>query len=604
MADSWLGEASSIEVDAAVQVVDEWLVSLGARRLSQEEFEKRSYPAIAGWRVAFELSCGITEADILVKSTFPWAHPTIFLVDPPGFPSFPHVEASGRLCVFPSGAEWDTTDPKALMIRTVTDASRLLEAGATGANDEDFRREITSYWDATPGLPAIHSLVSPGGPSREVLVFRGKDFVLIGNAKDEMGDWLSHRFPSLRARRTYERGLLCWLDRAPLPRAFPCTVSRVLGYVERAGLLDDLSSILASGVERTTIVLGFRSGDGNAFLSVDVQPSRTGHRRGTQPLKQWLADGFRPGRLPEKLAASRFLNNAILSRQDVRRVDARWIHGRDNNPDLEVLRAAQVALVGCGSLGSAVARLLAQSGVGAFVFIDPQTLASANTGRHLLGSSSVGLFKATEVARRLEGDLPHLYESHVVVGGWEDAAAKQPKTLLEADLVISTVGSWTRESLLDRWLADRRPKLPVIYGWTEPYAAAGHAVLVDRSVGTGCLACGMSAAGEPRLRVTDWAGSTLKQEAACGAFFQPYGPVQLEHVATLVAATALDRLLGQSQVGEEHRVWVGAARQLEQAGGKWSNDWLKRIGQKESGDRKVALAWTQDPSCQVCGGAR
>jgi antitoxin HicB len=74
---------------------------------------------------------------------------------------------------------------------------------------------------------------------------------------------------------------------------------------------------------------------------------------------------FRPGRVPEALELSRYLNSAPApQRLKVKRADSSWIHGRDADPKAQLLAQKKIAIIGIGSVGSFVAELLAASGVG------------------------------------------------------------------------------------------------------------------------------------------------------------------------------------------------------------------------------------------------
>ena len=67
-----------------------------------------------------------------------------------------------------------------------------------------------------------------------------------------------------------------------------------------------------------------------------------------------------------------------------------------------------VAIVGCGSLGSALADILVRAGVGRLTLIDPEVLRVENLGRHILTSRDVGQPKAYALARRLLEVNPEL----------------------------------------------------------------------------------------------------------------------------------------------------------------------------------------------------
>lgn len=595
MPDAWLKGRVGDVGQAAIHSVDEWMVKHGAPRLTNLS---GLYPAAAaGWRLAIEVGDQVVQLDLWLPTDFPWAKPSLVLVEKPGFPSFPHVERDGSLCLLPATAEWDTSAPVELVEQLIVDAAHLLEQGMRGDNADDFRTEVQSYWQLEPRSKEVRSLLSTEPHSGPVRVWRGRSYLLVGDDDGTLDDWLTHRFPAQKGKRHFSSGILCWLDQAPLPADFPLTTVDVVQIIESVGQADLLPAAIGTDPDGVLVILGFPTAGGASFLAVEMLPSRSGRRRGLAPAREWLVDGYRHNRVPAALVANRFLTRGSLRRREVVRVDARWVHGRDANDRVDELTASTVAIIGCGSLGSSVARLLAQAGVGGFVLVDAETLTSANTGRHVLGSGSIGASKAVELGARIAGDFPHIFEMKTVPSRWQQAFEREPKLLRDVDLVVSTIGSWTCESQLDTWLMDLRAR--AIYGWIEPHGVAAQAVLVDHAKGSACFACGMSREGRPLFEVTSWQERTLVQEPACGAFFQPYGAIQLESAARLTAELALDALLGDTSA-PVHRVWAASDRSLQRAGGVWSTAWLAVAGDK-GGGREVERRWVQRADCAVCG---
>ena len=72
------------------------------------------------------------------------------------------------------------------------------------------------------------------------------------------------------------------------------------------------------------------------------------------------------------------------------------------DPEYGRLSGAKVAVVGCGSVGSKVATQLARSGVGSFVLVDGDVLASGNLVRNELDWRAVGIHKAPALGARLK----------------------------------------------------------------------------------------------------------------------------------------------------------------------------------------------------------
>mgnify|MGYP003663034772 CR=1 FL=1 len=587
----WVEQVS----DEAIDAVNQRMAEIGA--VAVEGFKSRYPAAVSAWRFRLEVADQAIEVDLWLPRDFPWGAPRVVLVDPPTFPSIPHVETDGRLCLLPASAEWSTADPVGFVERQILDAHSLLSDGLLGRNRDDFRAEPQSYWLDDSGWNDIKSLLDREGPSRPIDVWAGKLFTLVGDDPEAMSDWLRHRFPNLKADPHFTRGLLCWLDHPPLPAELPKSGADLIELLRLCDLVDQMPEVIGTSPEAVTVVIGFPTPTGASYLAITAFPSRSG-RKALFPNRDWLAQGFRPAKVPGHLVQLRFNGRIHLARRSVERCDASWIHGRDTNPEIEDLKTATVAIVGCGSLGSNVARLLAQAGVGAFTLIDPERLTAANTGRHLLGSQSVGQAKVNEVGRRLRTDFPHIYRVNALQKRWQDAVDAEPRLLDEIDLVVSTVGSWTTESLLDAWLRERDQR--VVYGWVEPEAAGGQSVMIDHSAGLGCLACGMSAQGIPNFRVTSWPDPKLVQEPACGAFFQPYGAIQLERGSTSVAGLSLDALLDRA-APSTHRAWAGSQGFLDRAGGGWSAEWVASTNGIPA-NRELDLAWAVNEACRVCGG--
>jgi hypothetical protein len=69
--------------------------------------------------------------------------------------------------------------------------------------------------------------------------------------------------------------------------------------------------------------------------------------------------------------------------------------------DHETLAACKVAIIGCGSMGSKVASILARSGVGQFVLVDKDIFLPENLVRNDLDWRDVGVHKVDAVANRI-----------------------------------------------------------------------------------------------------------------------------------------------------------------------------------------------------------
>src|SRR5437867_8391247 len=72
-----------------------------------------------------------------------------------------------------------------------------------------------------------------------------------------------------------------------------------------------------------------------------------------------------------------------------------------NPREHEVLSGKHVAVIGCGSFGSAIAEMLARAGIGQLTLIDPDVLSAENLGRHVLTQKDLGRPKVEALRERL-----------------------------------------------------------------------------------------------------------------------------------------------------------------------------------------------------------
>lgn len=599
--------AASGRQDAAVAALGDWLATLPgtARPLGTGELANYAgRSAIAGWRIEVNFSDGVRRLDLLADSRFPRSALRIALVDRPAFLTWPHVEKDGVLCLLPGGAEVTMSEPAAVAANLLGTACELIEDSIAGRNQNDFRTEFLSYWDwaTTAHAPKLRSLLAPAPPTRVVRVWRGQGFYLLGDSEPAVLDWLQNLFGETKARqRTTEPALLLWLDQPLLPTQYPKTAADVLALAQSSDPASaaQLEHIAMEQPEKIVVALGTATSHGPCLAGVTLQAppaSNRGSRRGPAP----LTAGFRPGHVPASVLKTRFFGGTTVLRSSVDRVDPTWMHGRGQDPRFSALSVATVVVLGCGSVGGPVALALAEAGVGRIVIIDPDTLHSANVGRHPLGADSVGLNKALALARLIRVRFPHInVKAHP--RRWEDVAHAEPELLSGCNLIVSAMGDWAAEGALNEWhLAAGRP-VPIIYGWTEPHACSGHAVAIGN--GGGCLQCGMNDIGQCLLRLTDWPDrNLLRQEPACGAAYQPYGPVELAHVVALVAELGLDCLLG-AVATSTHRIWAGRRRLLEVAGGTWTAAWIEIARDRLDGGFVHERPWLASATCGECRSA-
>jgi hypothetical protein len=554
--------------DAAVAAVEARWEELGLKPRKLDRRELADYAgrtAEKGWRFAADFTGGLRRLDVIVTAGFPSTPARVALVDRPHFLTWPHVEKDGVLCLFPDTTTMSVDDPYDGVASLLSEAFAMVEAAIAGKLEGDFRTEFLTYWHhAERGADrSVLSLLDPAPPSRRVRVWEGTSQTIVAENDEQLGAWLRNASPKMTALKIRSHpGAFVWLDRVPIPSEYPSCAKDVYAMAESAGAADLLDELARETLPRTFAVFGSLAADGPALATTVV--NRPAVVRGRDP----LSAGFRASAVPEHVVRTRLFGSNPCDRNSVQRVDPGWIHGRDRDARVPTLRQATVAVLGCGSVGAPVAHALARAGVGRFILVDKQVLKSANVGRHTLGVQSIDDPKAPALAQQIRAALPRVEAIHHVSDA-QDLLLRADDPLASAGLIVSAMGDWPAESLLDEWHGTHGRRFPIVYVWTEPHAAAGHAIAISAPGDN--LRAGLDAYGSPHLVAARWAHDPRRYEPACSAAFDPYGPVELGFVTSMIAQAALDALLGQMRSGT-HRIWLARRAAVGAAGGAWSDE--------------------------------
>ena len=191
------------------------------------------------------------------------------------------------------------------------------------------------------------------------------------------------------------------------------------------------------------------------------------------------------------------------------------------------LRAARVAIVGCGATGSALASLLARAGVGTLRLIDRDYVEASNLQRQTLfdeSDAAESLPKAIAAARRISA-----FNSQIVVE--PHAADLTPATidslLRDATLILDGTDNFETRYLLNDFAV--KNSLP----WIYTAAVGSYAVSLNVLPGTtACLACLFPESPRGNLETCETAGilnSAVNLAASISA---------TEAIKLLVGATA------------------------------------------------------------------
>jgi hypothetical protein len=432
-------------LEEAIRKADRFLrKECGACRLPDSEASavpNRSF--VAGWQVMLE-TASQRRVNVYVDRQFPLSLPHFLLVDRAPFPSWPHVEPDGLLCL-DNRAVPKFRQPDDVIGVSLRDACRLIRECESGANENDFRTEFYSYWNRQLSTEdvRIRSLLDARGPSRLVHVWRGQTRPVVGETEAQVLGWLRNLNGNKSQFDSTEEACLLWIGEPLLPRDYPRTgadLYRLASSVPNG--IDLLRRFAETGKSPYYFVIGAESGNGACLAVVrTVKPVSTDVRGRKYDRTQ---KGFRPGKVPASLQAQRlFSADAAGNRLRVERVDPAWLHGRGHDPRQKELSSKRVLMFGCGSVGGPMAVQLAMAGAGHIMLVDPGMLDWANIGRHPLGADRVDQPKATALADMLQKAYPHARFEGFNTSS--DRFIQEHADLVgTADIIVCAIADWKR----------------------------------------------------------------------------------------------------------------------------------------------------------------
>ncbi len=556
--------------------------------LKHEETPQKENEDIV-WLKEVEVNGKKWKLEIHLTMRFPDEPPKIYVPEASTlFLTNPHIDNNGLLCTIPDSACINRDDPVGVFFCTITCAEQIL----SGTDLNDFKDEFSSYW--TRGIKENQNsiLINPPEQLHDLFdVYVDKNVFFLGQSKETLSKWLKNYSNNKLDDEYFIKGVNIKIESTLLPKEYPTTAYDLICLLKKANrnayyLLTDLIFsfekqlfVVISQITLSEYILGGVSFFG---LEENVIPKKL--------------NGFRKGKIPKNLflkIAEPYLKEINIIRHTIERTDNFWLHSRGGDGIL--YQKKSILLIGCGSLGGYVAHLLAKAGVGNITLIDKEKLEWNNIGRHILGAESVEQFKAEALSFFIKKQMPHL-QIFSIENDWREALSKNNDLFKNQDLIISTIADWKAENSLN-YLSCKEPLPPIIYGWLEPFAVAGHCLICVK--GSGCFACKMNKFGQFLYKVADFVNPTSKREPGNCTTYQQYGVSALFPVASLVATNALKCLL-KLPIETTLKTWISDQEHFETCKAILSDEWKEKIIDQNGYSKVYTSTIYSSPKCQVC----
>ncbi len=529
------------------------------------EMELKRYSArdvVKGWRIFPKcMEYSMHDLDIFFDNEFPYSLAKTAITPATKFLKYPHIEEDGYLCLERIN-NYDNNVKRNINKVTISSLNLVYQC-LEFKNQDDFQDEIKAYWqrDAESKYAPFWSLLDVTKKDSRI-VKACKNNELIAENEDDLRQWL------INAGKTNNElvdAFILWPKvNFKIPDDYPKNFDDVYNYIkENAGnddILKSFETAVKSFESTIFIIIGFDVENGVVLIGIRISGKSNGK----------LHDGFRPGKMSFEAAVYRgYRGKEVYQKRAVARVDSKWILSRDTDEGINVLVDKKITIVGCGAIGSAVARLLVQAGVGHLNLIDSDHLEWVNIGRHTQGANSLinneKMKKVDLLKKALNQDFPHL-TIDAISKKWERIGKSKTNMLEKSDLVIMVTGSWEAESAMNDYAKSVENFPPILYGWTESFACAGHSVAIFK--GEICLDC-IFTKGKFRFNMARDFKKENFREPGCATDFNPFGNIELQPISSMIAEMSVDILSGK--LSHSRLIsWIGAKERVTEKGGKWT----------------------------------
>ncbi len=225
------------------------------------------------------------------------------------------------------------------------------------------------------------------------------------------------------------------------------------------------------------------------------------------------------------------------------------------------LSGKRIVMVGCGTIGGYLSRLLVQSGAGQgsgqLILYDEQILSVGNIGRHYLDGSYLYEKKAEATRHKLLTEYP---TAKIQARKYH---FKDINNVRQADIIIDTTGHEPFSLLLNAQAVQRHRANqtcpPVLYIWIDGNGYCGRTLYYDGS--SGCYRCLQDLSGRDRFEPLKSMENLTPMTHQCGEAFFPYPPSVSVQTAGMGLEAILDWAKGNSKPFFRHRRFHKNARE-------------------------------------------
>jgi molybdopterin/thiamine biosynthesis adenylyltransferase len=462
-----------------------------------------------------------------------------------------HINSEGRICyVDESRTWWDSSMAARLMAGVLQRIKSLLFDNLNGAPSSDvIALDFLGYWDREKSLYVgnvpknglVFQQVQLQSSDTQWLIESGvKPWIRVDIEKSPYTSWLAFylpQAPALLNKHTWPPKTLSqifdWMENN-CPKSVDRLIKKIKqiffskgkgkqsGYSVKIGVM----LLWPSNKGMTEIGCGF------SFTVPEIPAMSMSHNRIKQAKITLRTD---------KVSIKRF---------SLSQADPNYIQTRNTLGAGAFLKNKSVVLIGAGTIGGHLAKLLCAHGAGwgsngKLHIIDPDIYSVENIGRHFLGAASLNRPKAQALTEQLMSDFPFLrIESH------SDSITNKWKLLSNSSVVIDATGSQTVSIAIPDFLKKKGLTPVVLHSWVHGHGSATVAFLQDsKKLGGACFRCLWKLENDtyiPRYPLGKKPDEDAPTFVGCHQSYHPYASTISMMAATQAMGLLHDHLLGKA----------------------------------------------------------
>lgn len=436
----------------------------------------------------------------------------------PNLKGLPHVGASGTICASDATlCQPNPEQPEKCVSEILERTVAVLNNGITGKNYDDYADELNAYWlidgaFSRYGYVCDALLENTGIIYRAYANMKGATAPCFAANEQTAIDFAKHlgkhHNHTTKATPCLFLSLSC-----PLSFPLPITYKDWDEEIKRSGkqIQNVYRSFLCKNKKKSVFVV----------LSV---PSKSGKctvcfRQDTTP----DYGGFRP--LPkrhERALKNSSYGNKAVEKYFLEDISQERLFSRGGNG--QIMQGC-FGIIGCGSLGSNLAKTLADAGASKFLLIDNETLDIENIARHTCGFDWIGKNKSDGIKRLLEEANPNIRCISLAADA-NKVIEESPERLNACQALFVTAADGPLEYHCVRAFCNKNFTCPLIIMWVEPFALFAHAIVINKpqDVFENLFNDNLSFAN-PAISNSK---SFLKREAGCQSTYMPYSGLDIQ----------------------------------------------------------------------------